>query len=286
MTISEIFKYITTNIKNIYDERERYSIAKLLMEDIFGISSVELINELNGYSSRIINDDDIKRIENVVSQLKEYRPIQYVLGHTLFYGLYFIVNENVLIPRQETEELVDIVIKENYGKNRLRIIDIGTGSGCIAISIAKNINDSLITGTDISEKAIETSKINAKKNNVNNVEFILDDIFNSNISNKYDIIISNPPYLTDDDKQYMMNNVLKYEPHIALFVDNNDPLMFYKAIISFARNNLLKNGVLYFEINERYGEAIRQMLECYMFIDINIIKDINNKDRFVKCKLK
>jgi len=144
----------------------------------------------------------------------------------------------------------------------------------------------LITGTDISEKAIETSKINAKKNNVNNVEFILDDIFNSNISNKYDIIISNPPYLTDDDKQYMMNNVLKYEPHIALFVDNNDPLMFYKAIISFARNNLLKNGVLYFEINERYGEAIRQMLECYMFIDINIIKDINNKDRFVKCKLK
>jgi release factor glutamine methyltransferase len=200
-----------------------------------------------------------------------------VLGKTLFMDLEFKVNPSVLIPRPETEELVNIILKNELGNKT--ILDIGSGSGCIAISLAKHYPNAKVTALDLSEDAIELSKMNAKENDVN-LEFINADILNFKSDKKYDIIVSNPPYVLELEKKQMSKNVLDYEPELALFVKNDDPLQFYKAILDFSKNTLNKNGKIYFEINEKYKDEIKDLAYYYGYSNVDCKLDVFGKYRF------
>lgn len=225
--------------------------------------------------------------------LKQQKPIQYLLGETEFYGLQFKVNESVLIPRPETEELVDWIIKDAKSKiqnsETIKILDIGTGSGCIAISLAKHLPEVQVFAVDISESALEMAKENANSNGVE-VKFIKADILESSLwedvalrqKGFFDIIVSNPPYVRKLEKQGIKPNVLDNEPHLALFVENDNPLIFYKAITDFAVDKLTSNGSLYFEINQYLGPETKQLLVDAQFEAIELRKDLNGNDRMLK----
>ncbi len=223
--------------------------------------------------------------EQILEELKNGKPIQYVLGEDEFYGLTFKVNQNVLIPRPETEELVDLIINDNKNQ-RVTILDIGTGSGCIAVSLQKKLPNALVSGLDISENAIELAKKNAQLNHVS-IGFSIDDALKLKPKNypKYDIIVSNPPYIASAEKQDMCLQVLDFEPHLALFVDDENPLIFYDAISDFALTNLLPQGKLYFEINQNLGHQTQQMLDKKGF-NVQIIKDINGNERIILAQLR
>lgn len=219
---------------------------------------------------------------DVLTELKKGKPIQYIIGETDFYGLTFKVNENVLIPRQETEELVDLIIK-NHQEKELKILDIGTGSGIIPITLKSNLPNATISAIDVSENALIVAKENAQKHKVE-VEFIKMDILNQQNwqqLKEFDIIVSNPPYVLQKEKELMHQNVLDFEPHLALFVENENPLLFYKTIVSFAQEKLKEKGYLHFEINEKFGKETADLLNDSGFNQIEIIKDINGKDRIV-----
>ena len=220
-----------------------------------------------------------------MEELKKEVPIQYLLGKTHFYGLDFEVNENVLIPRPETEELVEWIINENKAidkKKKVKILDIGTGSGCIAISLAKNLPNAEVYAIDVSKKALETAKRNAISNNVE-IIFMLKNVLELEIlKSNYDIIVSNPPYVRNLEKEEIKKNVLDYEPHLALFVEDNDALIFYRKIASLAQKNLLENGQLYFEINQYLGKEMTDLLEEMNFKNIELRKDIYDNDRMIK----
>ena len=211
-----------------------------------------------------------------------------MLGKTSFYGLDFEVNEHVLIPRPETEELVEWIISENAvldKDKKLKILDIGTGSGCIASFLAKNLPNADVYDIDVSKKAIETAKRNAIRNDVN-VTFIFQDILQAEeLKCKYDVIVSNPPYVRNLEKEEIKKNVLDYEPHLALFVDDNDALVFYRKIASLAHNNLLPEGQLYFEINQYLGKEMIELLGQMDFINIDLRKDIYDNDRMIKVNI-
>jgi len=226
--------------------------------------------------------------------LKEQKPIQYILGETEFYGLLFKVNENVLIPRSETEELVDLIIRYHTERSRsanknkpVKILDIGTGSGCIAISLAKNLPNAKVYALDVSKEALKIAKKNAELNNVE-ITFIEADILNESTWNlnfkdlKFDTIVSNPPYVRELEKKEIKPNVLDNEPHLALFVEDKNPLQFYKAIIDFSIHNLKQNGELYFEINQYLGEETKQLLVGADFEAVELIRDLNGNDRILK----
>jgi release factor glutamine methyltransferase len=217
-------------------------------------------------------------------ELKTGKPLQYVTGETLFYDCVIKVSREVLIPRPETEELVDQVVKDNKGFAGT-IIDIGTGSGAIAIALASSFPSARVTGIDISPAAIRSAVINAGNNNVT-VTFLKADIFKLNPSGlpKSDIIVSNPPYVRNSEKKSMKNNVLGFEPHRALFVPDRDPLKYYRAILAISDNILNAGGSVYFEINETMGKQVSDMFESYKFRDIKILKDINGKERIAKGK--
>ena len=227
----------------------------------------------------------------VLEDLKQQIPIQYIIGQTEFYGLKFKVDHNVLIPRQETEELVALIIA--YSKTRkpnsepLKILDIGTGSGCIAITLAKHIPNARVFALDISNDALSVARKNAELNTVT-ITYIEMDILNisSNpileAASEFDIIVSNPPYVRDLEKIEIQPNVLNHEPHLALFVKDDNPLLFYKAVIDFAINNLKQKGRLYFEINQYLGEETKALLESSNFEDVALIKDLNMNDRIIK----
>ena len=228
------------------------------------------------------------KFDGALQELKKERPIQYIVGETYFRGLRILTNENVLIPRPETEELVDWIceyIKGNAQK-QLHILDIGTGSGCIAIAIAKEFPSANTYAIDISKKALELAKVSAELNEVN-IQFIEDDILTHlqstfSIDLKFDIIVSNPPYVRVQEKEQMQPNVLNNEPHIALFVEDDDPLVFYRSIIQFADRKLSKNGLLFFEINEYLGNEMSSLIKGSTFDHIEIRKDVFGKDRMVK----
>jgi release factor glutamine methyltransferase len=229
-------------------------------------------------------------VSRALEDLKKEIPIQYILGETEFFGLPFKVNSNVLIPRPETEELVDWIIdtqKTNLNSDKLHILDIGTGSGCIAISLAKKLDHAKVYALDVSHEALDVAKRNATLNNVS-IEFINANILNSETWNtefqnlKFDIIVSNPPYVRALEKEQMKPNVVNYEPHIALFVENEDPLIFYRAIIEYAVDNLTVNGHLFFEINEYLGNQMLQLLNSFNFKAIELKQDIFKKDRMIK----
>tara|TARA_R100001369_G_scaffold65446_1_gene92628 strand:+ start:24838 stop:25710 length:873 start_codon:yes stop_codon:yes gene_type:complete len=226
----------------------------------------------------------------VLEDLKQQKPIQYILGETEFFGLPFKVNKHVLVPRPETEELVTLILQNiNKQKNSkaIKVLDIGTGSGCIAISLAKKSPNTSVFALDVSKEAIEIAKQNAKLNNVE-ITFIEADILSETTWDlefkdlEFDIIVSNPPYVRDLEKEEINPNVLNNEPHLALFVKDENPLLFYRAITSFAKNNLKQNGQLYFEINQYLGEETKQVLIDANFMDIELLKDLNGNDRMLK----
>ena len=259
-----------------FSRREIISFAYLSIEKILGFSKSDCI--LN--SNYILSDEDISSFEKIIVDIKKNIPIQYVLGETHFYNLKFNVNSSTLIPRPETEELVRYILIHNFSS----VLDIGTGSGCIAISIAKNSNAS-IDAIDNSKEALEIAKSNAILNSVD-VNFMFNDVFGFSVTKKYDLIVSNPPYVLNSEKKYMHQNVIDYEPHNALFVEDSNPLIFYEKIALIASKNLNSNGLLFFEINEKFGEQIIDLLLKLNFVDIELKKDINGRDRIIKSVFK
>ena len=261
---------------NNFSRREVTSFAYLSIEKILGYSKSDCII----HSNQELTNDNIISFENIISDLKQNIPIQYILGEAHFYDLKFKVNSSTLIPRGETEELVQYILLHDF----FSVLEIGTGSGCIAVSIAKNSN-SKITAIDNSIEALEIAKSNAILNSVK-INFVLSDVFNFSETKKYDLIVSNPPYVLESEKKLMDKNVLDYEPHNALFVSDNDPLVYYKEIAKIATNNLNKNGLLFFEINEKYSKQIIELLSILNFVDIELKKDINGRNRIIKSVFK
>ena len=274
MTLADFKNKMKSTLSSIYEVDEMNSIFFLISEEFLQIprSKILLANEIELDSNKEILFLD------ALNRLKIHEPIQYVLGKTTFMDLEFKVNSNVLIPRPETEELVRLMLKEDLdGKE---ILDIGTGSGCIAISLAKNLPNAKVSAIDISEDALEVARENAKLNNVD-IDFINADIFDYKSEKKYDVIVSNPPYVTESEKLLMKRNVLKYEPNSALFVDNDNPLIYYEKILEFAKNQLNNDGKIYFEINESYSIELENICKLNSFYNIRFISDINRKNRFL-----
>ena len=219
---------------------------------------------------------------HILNGLKAQKPIQYLLGEAFFYGAVFKVNEAVLIPRPETEELVDWILEEK-AQGQV-VVDFGTGTGCIAISLKKHLKDASVTAVDISEEAIRTASENALINQTE-VSFIHADILTFQSETKFDIIVSNPPYITEKERAEMHQNVLAHEPHLALFVTDERPLLFYEAVADFALRNLKENGSLFFEINEYLSQETIQMLKDKSFVFIELRKDMQGKDRMIRARL-
>ena len=220
-----------------------------------------------------------------IRELQTAKPIQYILGETEFFSNRFFVNENVLIPRPETEELVDWVLQEYPDKSeKIKILDVGTGSGCIAISLAKALPNAVVTAIDVSEGALKVAKRNAELNSVVTY-FLQQDILRiETLPDKYDIIISNPPYVRELEKKEIRHNVLEYEPHLALFVPDNNPLLFYDKIATLAQQTLNPNGSLFFEINQYLGQEMQTLLEQKLFTEITLRQDLFGNDRMIKAK--
>ena len=275
----------------IYDAGEAESFFYLILEAKKQLKRIDLA--LN--PDLTFFDEEIQLWNSILEQLKKEIPIQYLLGKTSFYGLEFEVNENVLIPRPETEELVEWIIESNskissaqFGiasgekLKDLKILDIGTGSGCIAISLAKNIPNAQVFAIDVSEKALATAQKNAEINGVE-VAFLEKNILEiEDLGQQFDIIVSNPPYVRELEKEEIKKNVLDNEPHLALFVDDNDALVFYRKIAELAQKNLSPNGQLFFEINQYLGKEMMELLEKMNFKNIELRKDIYGNDRMIR----
>jgi len=285
-TIGNVFTDFKQNLAGLYDEQEIEAVALLAISELCGLSNAKI----KAFPETVLTEEQVQGLTDILKQLKTGKPIQYILGKTEFYGLPFNVNSSVLIPRPETEELVEWVIS-SVGSGQLAVssvLDIGTGSGCIAITIKKNLPHLNVSAIDISPAALQTAKQNAQLNDVD-VDFIEADIFNliplpqiSHLTSQISIIVSNPPYVTLHDKTQMHTNVTDFEPHTALFVPEHDPLIFYKAIADFAIKNLSPNGLLFFEINESYGEEIVKLLADKGFKNIELRKDMSGRDRMIR----
>lgn len=275
MTLQEFKLKMISKLSSIYKMDELNSIFNLLSEEYLKIprSKILLADEID------LDESNQRFFLSALERLKTHEPVQYVLGKTNFMGLEFKVNSSVLIPRPETEELVRLMLKEDLdGKE---ILDIGTGSGCIAISLAKYLPNSKVTALDISSDALEVSRENAKLNNVS-IEFINADIFEYQPDKKYDVIVSNPPYVTESEKALMKQNVLDFEPELALFVEDSNYLKYYKQIVKFSKKNLFKNGKLFLETNEGFKNEIKKLLHKNMFYKIDLLNDIYSKFRYIK----
>lgn len=278
--VRDIRKYYREQLCSIYDYEEANSLILILLEHYFKIDRVKMALE----PDLRLSESEMLTFHFAVKDLIKNKPIQYVIGKTEFCGLKFKVNENVLIPRPETAEMVyKIVNSQQSTVNRhCSIIDIGTGSGCIAISLAKAFPESQVYALDISEEALKVARENAVNNDVN-VSFIHNDILslNNKIETKFDIIVSNPPYVRELEKAEMHNNVLEWEPHKALFVSDNDPLIFYRSILEFAKTHLKEDGEIWFEINEFLGKEMSDLCHELGFSDVNIYKDFRGKERIL-----
>ena len=277
-------KYYTSELEKIYDSDEANALIMILLEHYFGIDRVKIAMD----PELRLSESELLTLHFAVKELLKNKPVQYILGETEFCGMRFFVDENVLIPRPETEELVNQLVSCSVNQlpsSSYRILDIGTGSGCIAISLAKLFKNSVVTAVDISEKALEVAKKNAETNGVN-VNFIKDDILNPKspelLDNQFDIIVSNPPYVCESEKTEMRANVLDYEPSSALFVSDNDPLIFYRKILEFAQKNLKPDGEIWFEINEKLGAEMKNLCIEKGFENVEIIKDFRGRDRILR----
>jgi release factor glutamine methyltransferase len=277
-TIKDIRFYLARELTGIYKEPEIRILADILIKTVTGTIKLHDLYD----KSYVITKKQAERIFGIADELKTGKPIQYILGETTFYKCIIKVNASTLIPRPETEELVDLIIKEN--KNyKGEIIDIGSGSGCIAIALAVNMPSAMVTGIEISDDAISLARENAVSNKAR-VSFVKGDIFSINRerAGKAGIIVSNPPYVRNSEKSQMNKNVIDFEPHLALFVSDSDPLIYYKAILKLADTILLPAGYLYFEINEAMGKPLVELLKSFDYSHIEIVSDINDKERIIK----
>lgn len=278
MTILKCKHHFFDSLSHIYPKSELISFFDRLCLHHLNLSRVDVAL----YPKKELSGISVAFFKNAIEQLKKHYPIQYLIGSTSFYGLSFKVNESVLIPRPETEELVDWILNEHTSKKRLSILDIGTGSGCIGITLAKKLPEAKITLLDISEEALQLAKLNAEINDVK-VSFIQKDILSeSELKGHFDIIVSNPPYVLNSERISMEDNVLKYEPSIALFVENDDPLLFYRKIAQLVYKLTSENVALYFEINEAYGAETVNLLKTAGFTNITLKKDLYGKDRMIR----
>ncbi len=281
--IGDIRSHYKLKLLDYYDEREADNLLFMIIEEYCHLSKAEVLTE----SFKTINESELLKIHFAVNDLMNYKPVQYILGKTEFYGLPLIVNSDVLIPRPETEELAEMIIKENNSAKKLRVLDIGTGSGCIAIAIKKNLPDAGVFAIDISPAALHTAKRNASLNHVE-IQFILQDFLNQDNQHRhgnFDIIVSNPPYVRISEKNIMKKNVLNYEPASALFVDDNDPLIFYRAIADFSIQNLNKQGKVYCETNQYLSNETLSLFREYGFEFAEQRIDLNGNYRFIIARL-
>ncbi|MEI6508647.1 MAG: peptide chain release factor N(5)-glutamine methyltransferase [Bacteroidota bacterium] len=277
-------------LSEVYETAEAQSIANIVFEDVLMMKRHHIF-----MLEKDLTQGDTEMLDGILNKLLKHEPVQYVLGMADFFGLRFKVNKNVLIPRRETEELVDAIVKEvrgwkMEGEKGMNILDICTGSGCIAIAIKKNIPAAHVSAVDISKDALEVATENAMLNKVD-VDFYEGDILTSHFplptssfstfNSPFSIIVSNPPYITQKEKETMHQNVLGYEPHLALFVSNENPLLFYEAIANFAQQHLSPNGKLFVEINESFGNEVAALFAAKGFTKNTIVKDMQGKDRFV-----
>lgn len=269
-------------LTSIYDKGEVKALFLFTVEEMFGLKrgTYPLKKE------DIVTEKDAERFDEILHELKKNKPIQYIFNKATFYGESFEVNESVLIPRPETEELVDLILKQHSAQAGLHIMDIGTGSGCIPIILSKYLPGAQVTSMDISKEAIATARKNAGQLNAP-VQFINADIFEWDYifsEQQYDIIVSNPPYITPQEKASMQQNVLAFEPELALFIEDSAPLIFYDVISSFALKHLAPQGDLYFEINQYLGPQTKELIEKKGFRPVKLLKDINGADRMIHAK--
>jgi len=283
--IRQIVEEIRRQLTGLYPETEIESFARILFRYYLGLTPTQI---------HLSHDHELPdrvemQIRKAVDDLKKYRPIQYIIGETEFYGLNFELTPDVLIPRPETEELTDWIIHEYRRDATLSMVDIGTGSGCIAVALASHFHNASVWATDISEAALNVAQRNAQKNRVS-VNFLLKDVLNDDPTEFehgcFDMIVSNPPYITPSERQYLQPNVLEYEPHCALFTPDNEPLIFYKRIAEFGLKCLKDKGRIFFEINEAYSAETADILKQYDYTNIIPRKDINGKWRMIAATLK
>jgi release factor glutamine methyltransferase len=278
MTLEQIHNELLFSLKKLYSINEANCIADMVIEHVFGYSKMNRIL----HKKENITETEIKKVKEIISSLSTNKPIQYILGEAWFYHKKFYVNEHTLIPRSETEELIEIV--SSFKIKNEKIIDIGTGSGCIPITIKSKFENTQITAIDISYDALNVAKQNAQIYNTK-INFIQTDFLDEdNWQNldKFRIIISNPPYIRQSESSTMQPNVILFEPHLALFVPDNDALIFYKKIALFGKTNLENDGKIIVEINEALGEETKQIFEELNY-NATIIKDMQGKDRFIVC---
>jgi len=285
LTIGKFRNHFINLLEDLYPIEELKSFFYLLAEKYLNLSRINIALQLNNE----LTHEDQSSFYQAVDRLRNHEPIQYILGETEKFGVPLIVNKQVLIPRPETEELVSWII-EDVDKKKATILDIGTGSGCIAISLAKKLNNAVVSAIDISNRAIEVAKKNTLINNIN-IEFSRVDLLNFEDNStlqhkwksKFDIIVSNPPYVRMKEKKLMQLNVIDHEPDIALFVNDDDPLLFYRKISELSKRYLKHNGTLYLEINEYLGVEMEKMLNEAGFKHVELKKDMFGKNRMLKC---
>jgi release factor glutamine methyltransferase len=280
-TVKDVYQEFRSALKSVYDASEIEALTNMVLSGITGFSKAKL----KAFPDTLLTTEQMARASTILTDLQTGKPLQYILGHTEFYGLSFQVNSAVLIPRPETEELVEWIIETQQQQNPGGILDIGTGSGCIAISLKKHLPLSHVSAIDVSVDALVVARQNALLNNVD-VRFYEANalnLVNAQVTEQlYQVIVSNPPYVTPADKELMHKNVTAFEPHTALFVSQNNPLLFYNAIADFARSHLITGGYLFFEINENYGQETIQLLTDKSFSNIKLRKDMSGRDRMIR----
>ena len=273
-----LVRHIREALHGSYTDAEALSLAKMLLVEVFGFSTLELY----GGKDRGFSEKEQEVLSDIVCRLQNHEPIQYIIGRETFMGLVFEVNENVLIPRPETQELVNWILEDRRADEGCKILDIGTGSGCIPISLAHFMSGAELEAWDISDGALDVARRNASQNEVK-VLFRKQNVLEAVPSSScYDVIVSNPPYITEQEKVDMEANVLDWEPSIALFVPDTDPLLFYRKIAELGLEMLVADGALYFEINRAYGEMMKTMLEDMGYNNVELRKDMFGNDRMIK----
>lgn len=278
MLVKKYKELFQIELSPFFDSMEIDQFFYLTLEKFHQLKRVDLALQPNFE----ITSEENQNWDSVLNDLKTQKPIQYILGETSFYGLTFQVNENTLIPRPETEELVQWILETHPDDSTISILDIGTGTGCIPITLKKNRPEATVCAIDISEKALEVATRNALNNQVD-VNFLLRDILTTTkLDQSFDVIVSNPPYVRDIERDEIAANVLQFEPHLALFVKDNDPLVFYRKITRLAQKYLQPKGQLFFEINQYLGDEMIALVQSFGFTQIEIRKDIYGKNRMLR----
>lgn len=279
--ISDIYSHYLALLGSIYEESESKSMLNQLILHFFNFSKIDLVKN----PDLRLSESELLKLHFAVKELMQEKPLQQIIGEVEFLDLKIKVNSQVLIPRPETEELVQLIRQqENFKEPGIKILDIGSGTGCISIGLKKYFSDAEVYALDVSSEAIKTAKENARLNGTE-IHFILSDILDNSKWTTLDVfklIVSNPPYVRESEKELMAKNVLEFEPELALFVPDSDPLIFYRRIAEFCDAHLEKNGILYFEINEAFGSETKAMLDSMGFKSAEVIQDMQGKDRFIR----